>query len=221
MVFPPLDCLLLPASYETVILRHSFSNCSCLLRCQRTGHLAALLPTPPHRVSGISTVRARVNMYTVQLTSCTLVSEPRINVMDPTICWSLGQGLSWGPVKCRGQQLGVSSTAHTEHIVLQVATGEDDKYGASLKMQGRKHPFAGPTGLHGYRFAFLLTWRIYWAYHQNKRKLNIEAALSYFQESNTTHLGSKGAAPRPRLKVWKHVSLNPNVIFIIQITKLI
>lgn len=147
-----------------VILQHSFSNCSRLLRCQCTGHLAAL-PTPSHCASGFSTARARVNMYTMQLISCMLVSEPRINVMDPTICRGLGQSLSWGLIKCRGQQLGTGSTAYTERIVLKVAIGEDDKYEASLKVEGRKNPFAGPTDLHGYRCASLLTWEMYRVYH--------------------------------------------------------
>lgn len=69
MFFPPLDCLFLPMSYDMVILQHSFSNCSRLLRHQCTGRLAALLPTPTHCVSGISTARAWANMYTMQLIS--------------------------------------------------------------------------------------------------------------------------------------------------------
>ena len=122
-----------------VILQHSFANCSRLLRCQCTGCLAALLPTPSHGSSGISTARARVKTYAVKLISCTLVSEPGINMMEPTMCWNLGQSLSWGLLRCRGQQPGGGSTAHTEHVVLPGASGEDDKHGASLKIEGRKN----------------------------------------------------------------------------------
>lgn len=60
-------------------------------------------------------------------------------------------------IRCRGQQPGVSSAALAEHITLQGAPGEDDKYGASLKIEGRRNPMAGPPGLRGYRLAFLLT----------------------------------------------------------------
>lgn len=181
MFFPPPDCLSLPISYEMVTLQHSFSHCSHLVRCQGTGRLAALLPTSSHCASGVSIARARPNMYTTQLISWMLVSEPRINMMDPTICWSLGRSLSWGFIKCRGQQLGISSRARTECNVLQVAIGESDKYGASLKTEGRKNPVCrthGPS-----RLPMRLS-----AHMRNVLGLspNIwkRVALSYFQESN-------------------------------------
>lgn len=136
-------------------------------------------------------------MYTMQLISCTLVSEPRINMMDPTICWGLGQSLSWGLIRCRGQQLGIGSIAHTEHIVLKAAIGENDKYEASLKIEGRKNLFAGPMGLHGYQCASLLTWEMYRIYHQKKKK---KVALSYFLESNTNSLGIQARNPKVRVK---------------------
>lgn len=67
------------------------SHCSRLLRCPCTGCLAALLPSASHRASGVSVARARVPLDVVQLRSCPLASEPRINTTAPTICWNLGQ----------------------------------------------------------------------------------------------------------------------------------
>lgn len=58
--------------------------------------------------------------------------------MDPTICWSLGPESQLSLTGCRGQQPGVSSAAPAEHMVLKGAIGEDDKYGGSLKIEGRK-----------------------------------------------------------------------------------
>ena len=59
-------------------------------------------------------------------------------MMDPIICWSLGPESQLRLIGCRGQQPGIGSAAPVEHIVLKEAIGEDGKYGASLKIEGRK-----------------------------------------------------------------------------------
>lgn len=84
-----------------------------------------------HYASGVSTAGARVNMYSMQLISCTLVSDPKTDMVEPTICISLGQSSSREPLEYKGQRLGVSAAAHTEPILFKVAIGEDNDYEAS------------------------------------------------------------------------------------------
>lgn len=122
------------------ILQHSFANCSRLLRRQCTGCLAALLPTPSHGWSGISTARVCVNTYAMQLIGCTLDISIRArnqydganNVLELGSESQLRTPQMQRPAAWRGLH-----SPH-RHIVLPGAIGEDDKYGASLKIEGRK-----------------------------------------------------------------------------------
>lgn len=58
----------------------------------------------------------------------------------------LGAKPQRSPMRCRGQQPGVSPTAHVEPFALKEAAGQDDKYGASLKTEGSKSPWQDPVG---------------------------------------------------------------------------
>lgn len=68
---------------------------------------------------GIGTVRPEVNTYTAQLISCALLSEPKINMIDPTICLGLGLRLKRGLTESKGQQLGTNFAAHREKLFFQ------------------------------------------------------------------------------------------------------
>lgn len=87
-----------------------------------------VFPAAPARfyyVPGISAVGSEVNVYTVQLISCTLLSEPKINMIDPTICLGLGRRLKGGLTKSKGQQLGTIFAVHRESFSSKLFIRED------------------------------------------------------------------------------------------------
>lgn len=75
----------------------------------------------------------------------------------------------------------------TEHSLFKAAIGEDNKYGVSLKITGRKKmPLQDPWGFMVIDLPFC-SHEEFIGFNNKVRKLNIQMALSYFQESNTIH----------------------------------
>lgn len=175
-----------------MILQHSFANCSRLLRCQCPGHLAAPLPTPSHGESGVSTARAWVNTYPIQLISCTLVLEPRINMMDPATCWSLGQRLG-SPTRTEGSPPPRSAAQcwprgpDRARCAPRGLQGGRQRW-APLKTDGRRNfALQDPRGFTVTDLPFHSHETSAGFNHQNKTALNSQGLSSYFQESDTMH----------------------------------